>query len=102
MGIQEIYICDDCGKKEEFRPGTDLHNLTKGGWLVVQGIGGVGGVYCPKCWEKYDAIEREKEGKRLIGDLRHQQVLNDIEFGEDKPIAGSLDRALERGIGFEG
>ena len=77
MGMKEIYTCDDCGTKDEFWPGTDVRNLTKGGWLVISGIGGCG-VYCPKCKLKHDPKIKELERFGKLIDPRSINTLGKI------------------------
>ena len=77
MGIKETYTCDDCGTKEEFWPGTDIRNLTKGGWLIIPGIGGCE-TYCPKCKQNHDPIIKELRSFEGLLDPRSIKSLGKI------------------------
>lgn len=55
MGIKYVHACDEpgCNATETFGSGSNLRDLTRGGWLSVPQIGGVK-TYCPKHRAKYE------------------------------------------------
>ncbi len=83
MGITQIYHCDKegCGYKEKFGSGTDLRSLQKGGWLVIKPVMGGTKTYCPKCRTEFDEIEKKKNSKILLENLRHEEELEKIKLG---------------------